>query len=60
MNSQQTALMMLRTHGPQAYGIARQHEAEARQRGDTAELERWQDIELAIAELRRSDRRDTD
>lgn len=51
---QQTALSMIEAHGLQAQAIANEHLLENRQRGDTAEIERWQDILAAIAELRRT------
>ena len=46
-------------HGLRALAVVQEHIAEARQKGDTAGLERWQNVEAAIGELRRSAARTT-
>ncbi len=55
-DAQSTARMMIRLHGLQAQAIAQERMSEMRQQGDTAELERWQSVDLAIRELRRTAR----
>lgn len=51
-DSQHTALMMIQLHGLRAQAIALEHVAVMRQQGDTAGLDRWQQIHAAICELR--------
>jgi hypothetical protein len=45
-------------HGLRAQAVVHERIAEARQQGDTSELERWQNVEAAISELRRTAPRD--
>lgn len=52
-----TARNLMTVHGLRASAVAHEHVDEARRRGDTVELERWQDVEAAIAELRRTEPR---
>jgi hypothetical protein len=49
-----TAQNLMTVHGLRAQAVVQERLAEARQQGDTAGLERWQNVEAAIAELRRS------
>jgi hypothetical protein len=53
-NSKHTAQSMMAVYGLRAQAVAQERVAEARQQGDTAGLQRWQNVESAIAELRRS------
>ena len=53
-DAQETALMMIRLHGLRAQAIALERAAEMRQQGDTAGLDRWQQIHAGICELRRT------
>jgi hypothetical protein len=55
-DNKQTAQYMITLHGLRASAVVQEHMAEARQQGDTAGLERWQNVETAIAELRRTAR----
>jgi hypothetical protein len=52
--SKTTAQNLMTVHGLRAQAVVQERIAEARQQGDTAGLERWQNVEAAIAELRRS------
>ena len=52
LNSQHTAQMMIRLHGLQAQAIAQERVAEMRQTGDAAGLDHWQQVHMAIRELR--------
>ena len=49
-----TAHKMLNTHGLRATAVALGRIAEARARGDSAELHRWENVERAIGELRQA------
>jgi hypothetical protein len=49
-----TAQNLIATHGLRAHAVVHERIAESRQQGDTAGLERWQDIKVAIDELRRT------
>lgn len=53
-DSQRVALNLMTVHGLRAQAVAHEHLDEARTKGDTAELERWQNVEAAIAQLRRT------
>jgi hypothetical protein len=53
-NSKQTAQNLMAVHGLRAQAVVNERIAEARQQGDASGLERWQDVEAAIGELRRS------
>lgn len=57
VDSKYTAQNLMTVHGLRAQAVAQQHLAEARQKGDTADFERWQNVEAAIAELRRTEPR---
>ncbi len=54
LDAQETALMMIRLHGLQAQAIAAEHVSEMRQQGDTAGLDRWQQVYTAVCELRQA------
>ena len=58
-DSKYTAQNLMTVHGLRALAVVQEHIAEARQKGDTAGLERWQNVEAAIGELRRSAARTT-
>ena len=55
-SSHQTALSMIQLHGLRAQAVALEHVAEMRQKGDTAGLDRWQQVHAAICELRQTTR----
>jgi hypothetical protein len=55
--SKTTAQNLMTVHGLRAMAVVQERIAEARQQGDTAALEGWQNVEAAIAELRRSSAR---
>jgi hypothetical protein len=52
--SKYTAQNLMTVHGLRAQAVAHERIAEAGQQGDTVGLERWENIEAAISELRRS------
>jgi hypothetical protein len=52
--SKYTAQNMMAVHGLRAQAVVHERVAEARQQGDTSSLERWQNVEAAISELRRT------
>jgi hypothetical protein len=54
MDSKYTAKSMITLHGLRATAVVRERMAEARLRGDTEAMEKWQNVEAAIAELRRT------
>jgi hypothetical protein len=53
-DSKHTAQSLMAVHGLRAQAVVQEREAEARQQGDSTNLQRWQNVESAIAELRRS------
>jgi hypothetical protein len=53
-----TAQNLMAVHGLRAQAVAQERIAEARQQGDTSGLERWQNVEAAINELRRTSARE--
>jgi hypothetical protein len=53
-DSKYTAQTMMAVHGLRAQAVVQERLVEARQRGDSTGLERWQNVEAAIADLRRS------
>ena len=53
-NAQTTALSMIRLHGLRAQAVALERAAELRQQGDVAGQDLWQQIHVAICELRRT------
>jgi hypothetical protein len=53
-DAQETALKMIRLHGPRAQAIALERASELRQQHDPAGHDQWQQIHAAICELRRT------
>ena len=58
-DSKYTAQNLMTAHGLRAQAVVQARITEARQRGDTAELERWQNVNAAIGELRRTNPKTT-
>jgi hypothetical protein len=58
LDSKYTAQNLMAVHGLRAQAVVHEHIAESRQQGDTSGLERWQNVEAAISELRRTARKD--
>jgi hypothetical protein len=54
IDNKYTAQNMMSVHGLRALAVVQERIAEARQQGDSASLERWQNVAAAIADLRRS------
>ena len=52
--SKYTAQNLMAVHGLRAQALVHERISEARQQGDTTGLERWQNVEAAIGELRRT------
>jgi hypothetical protein len=52
--SKYTAQNLMAVHGLRAQAVVHERLSEARQQGDTASSERWQNVEAAISELRRT------
>ena len=57
-DSRYTAQNLMTVHGLRAQAVVHERIAEARQQGNTSGLERWQNVEAAISELRRTAPRD--
>jgi hypothetical protein len=53
-----TAQNLMAVHGLRAQAVVHERIAESRQQGDVSGLERWQNVEAAISELRRTAPRD--
>ncbi len=53
-DSADIAKSLIRIHGPRAAAVAMERANEAQVAHDTTGLERWQAVERAIAELRRT------
>ena len=53
-DSKYTAQNLMAVHGLRAQAVVHERLSEARQQGDTTGLERWQNVEAAISELRRT------
>ena len=53
-DSKYTAQNLMAVHGLRAQAVVHERLTEARQQGDTSGLERWQNVEAAISELRRT------
>ena len=49
-----TAQNLMAVHGLRAQAVVQERIAESRQQGDTAGLDRWQSVQAAIGELRRT------
>ena len=56
--NKQTALNMMVVHGLRAQAVVQERIAESRLQGDRAGFERWENVRAAIAELRRTKRRE--
>jgi hypothetical protein len=54
LESKYTAQNLIAVHGLRARVVIHERIAEARQQGDTSGLERWQNVEAEITELRRT------
>jgi hypothetical protein len=52
--SRDTAQNLIAVHGLRAQAVVRERMAESRNQGDASGMERWQNVEAAIAELRRT------
>ena len=53
-DSKYTAQNLMAVHGLRAQAVVQERAAEARQQGDTAGVQRWQNVEAAISDLRRT------
>jgi hypothetical protein len=53
--SRTTARNLISVHGQRALAIVHEREQEARLQGDASGLARWQNVEAAIADLRRTE-----
>jgi hypothetical protein len=53
-DSKYTAQNLMTVHGLRAQAVVQERLSEARQQGDTTGLQRWQNVEAAINELRRT------
>jgi hypothetical protein len=53
-DSKYTAQNLMTVHGLRAQAVVQERIAEARQQGEPASLHRWQNVEAAISELRRT------
>ena len=54
VDSKYTAQNLMTVHGLRAGAVVQEHIAEARQQGDVSGLEKWQNVEAAITDLRRT------
>lgn len=54
LDSRQTAQNLMAIHGLLAQAVVREHIEESRLQGDASGLARWQNVEAAISELRRT------
>jgi hypothetical protein len=54
VNSRETARNLIAVHGLRAQAVVQERIAESRNQGDTSGMERWQNVEAAISELRRT------
>jgi hypothetical protein len=52
--SRYTAQNLIAAHGLRAQAVVHERIAESRQQGDAVGLERWQNVNAAICELRRT------
>lgn len=52
----QVALSLIQRYGTRAQAIASERVAELQSAGDTAEFEKWRQIQDLVAELRRTER----
>lgn len=49
-----TAQNLMQVHGLRAQAVVQERITELRQRGDVAELDRWENVDAAIRELRQT------
>jgi hypothetical protein len=54
LDSKYTAQNLIAVHGLRAQAVVQERIAESRNQGDTSGMERWQNVEAAIGELRRT------
>jgi hypothetical protein len=54
LTNKQTAMNLISVHGVRAQAVVSERKEEARLQGDTSGLARWQNVEAAITELRRT------
>jgi hypothetical protein len=54
LDNKYTAQNLIAVHGLRAQAVVQERIAESRTRGDASGMERWQNVEAAIAELRRT------
>jgi len=55
----ETARMMIQRYGLRAQAIAQERATEMQAKGDTAEFDRWQQVNRVISELKRTERQST-
>jgi len=53
-DNKQTAINLISVHGVRAQAVASERSKEARLQGDASGMARWQNVETAISELRRT------
>jgi hypothetical protein len=53
-DNKHTAQNLIAVHGLRAQAVVHERIAESRLQGDTSSLERWQNVEAAITDLRRT------
>jgi hypothetical protein len=53
-NSRESARNLIAVHGLRAQAVVQERIAESRNQGDTSGMDRWQNVEGAINELRRT------
>jgi hypothetical protein len=53
-NSRYIAQNLITVHGLRAAAVVQERIAESRQQGDASAMARWQNVEAAISELRRT------
>jgi hypothetical protein len=56
-HSRATAQNLIALHGLRAQAVVQERIAESRNQGDTSGMERWQNVEAEIYELRRTGQR---
>jgi hypothetical protein len=54
LDSKYAAQNLIAVHGLRAQAVVHERVAESRNQGDTSGMERWQNVEAAIGELRRT------
>jgi hypothetical protein len=56
-HSRETAQNLIAFHGLRAQAVVQERIAESRNQGDSSGMERWQNVEAAIHQLRRTARK---